>query len=110
MNIKSTFSMLTLMSGLIFTHLAFSEPVWIDVRTVNENKADNIAGDPLIPYQQIVEEVSLLYPDKDTEINLYCRSGNRAGIALSALNAAGYTHVQNFGSIGNARKVRAATD
>ena len=43
---------------------------------------------------------------KDDEINLYCRSGNRAGKAKSALERAGYTNVENKGSLAEAREAR----
>ena len=86
--------------------LVLAEAVWIDVRTHAEHSADHIKGDLLIPYQNIISAVSALHPDKDTEINLYCRSGRRAGVAQLALLNAGYTAVFNKGSIGNARRVR----
>jgi len=82
------------------------EPVWIDVRTQAEYQQDHIEGDPLMPHKNIVAQVTEQFPDKDTEIRLYCRSGNRAGIAKSALEEAGYTNVKNMGGIDDARKTR----
>jgi phage shock protein E len=98
----------TLMIGILFSAISFADPVWIDVRSVLENKIDNIEGDIRISHSDIVEEVSRIYPDKNTDIRLYCFSGGRAGKALHSLKQAGYQNVQNVGSIGNARKVRAA--
>ena len=86
--------------------LAQAKPVWIDVRTEAEHQQNHIVGDPLIPHASIVARVTEQFPDKDAEINLYCRSGNRAGVAKSALERAGYTNVNNMGSIGDARKAR----
>lgn len=86
--------------------VSFAGSVWIDVRTKAEHQQSNIEGDPLIPHTEIVAGVSEQYPDKDTEINLYCRSGNRAGIAKSSLEKAGYTNVNNMGGIADAREVR----
>jgi phage shock protein E len=60
-------------------------------------------------YVVTLAEVSKIYPDKNTEILLYCRSGGRAGKALSSLNNAGYKNVQNMSSIGDACKIRAET-
>ena len=83
-----------------------AEVIWIDVRSTVENKIESIEGDLHIPHQDIVDKVERLYPDKSTEINLYCRSGGRAGKALSALKTAGYKHVKNAGGIADARKER----
>ncbi len=90
----------------VFSYADTSETVWIDVRSIQENKIDSIQGDPLIPYTKIVRGVKKLSIDKNTKIRLYCRSGQRAGVALSALKKAGYNNVENIGSIGNARKKR----
>jgi len=91
---------------LSFSIAVQAEVVWVDVRTVMENKMDSIEGDINIPHENIVEEVTKLYPDKETEIHLYCRSGGRAGKALKSLQAAGYTDVKNAGGIEDARKAR----
>lgn len=85
---------------------AMADPVWIDVRTLEEKQANGIEGDPLIPYGEIVEQVRELHPDTSTEIYLYCRSGNRSGQATLALTEAGYGNVFNAGSIEDARKQR----
>lgn len=95
---------LLLTTGL--SALAYADTVWIDVRSVLENKMDSIEGDINIPHENILQEVTKLYPDKETDIHVYCRSGGRAGKALTALEAAGYTHVKNAGSIEDARKER----
>lgn len=98
---------LLLLLTLAFTPLvAQAEPVWIDVRTQAEYQQDHIDGDPLIPHQKILAKVSERFPDKDTEIRLYCRSGNRAGQAKSVLEDAGYTHVTNAGGIDEVRETR----
>jgi len=86
--------------------LANATTTWIDVRTEAEHRQDHIDGDPLIPHGDIVEQVSERFPDRDAELKLYCRSGNRAGIAKSALESAGYTNVTNAGSIDEARQAR----
>lgn len=83
---------------------------WIDVRTAREHAEDRIPGDPLIPHNNIVSGVSALFPDKDTDIRLYCRSGRRSGIAKSELEQAGYTEVTNVGGIDDARERRGLDD
>ena len=80
--------------------------VWIDVRSSVEHMVDSIEGDPLISHSEIVDEVTVLYPDRDTEIKLYCLSGGRAEQAKTALEHAGYTNVSNAGGIEDARKLR----
>ncbi len=85
---------------------ASQESVWIDVRTVEEYNADHIDGDANIPLASIDAEALAAMYGKDTQINLYCRSGNRAGQAKTILEAAGFTNVVNAGGIGDAREVR----
>lgn len=97
-------SMLSLGAGV------FAETAWIDVRSAPEHLLDNIEGDIRIPYDNIGPQVSRLFPDKDTEIHLYCYSGGRAEKALSALREAGYHNVTNDGGIDDARATRGLTD
>ena len=118
MNWKTLSSTFLLLIAIFFSPLSLaessvevvpeakSETAWIDVRSKIENIIDNIDGDPLIPHSDIVEGISEMFPDKNTEIKLYCRRGVRAGKALTALKKAGYTNVSNVGSIDDARKLR----
>lgn len=106
MNLKQTLKVTLALLLFVCPVLVQAETVWIDVRSQAEYKVNHIEGDLLIPHTQILSRISELYPDQETEIHLYCRSGNRAGIAKSVLNNAGYKNVFNEGSIGNTRKVR----
>lgn len=99
-----------LVAASFFSVFSYAETAWIDVRTAVEHKIDHIEGDIRISHGDIVEKVTELYPNKDTDISLYCRSGNRAGKAKSALEEAGYTQVTNAGSIDDARKIRSIED
>lgn len=92
--------------SIVFSSVAAAETVWIDVRTAIEHKLDSIDGDPRITHSEILSEISKVVTDKDTEIHLYCRSGGRAGRAMSELIDAGYTNVSNAGGIGDAREQR----
>lgn len=83
-----------------------AERVWIDVRTPAEYAERHIDGEINIPHQQITEQIAMHVADKNTEIRLYCRSGNRAGKAKQALEAAGYSNVINAGSIDDVQPVR----
>lgn len=85
---------------------AMADPVWIDVRTVEEYSADHIDGDANIPLAEIdVEALASTY-GKDAEIMLYCRSGNRAGQAKTLLEEAGFSNVTNAGGISDVRDFR----
>ena len=106
------------MNRKIFSHIALflivtcmssmshADAVWIDVRSMVEHSIDNIEGDVRISGDDIVAEVGKKFPDKSTEIRLYCRSGGRAEKAMSALAEVGYTNVSNVGGIDDARKER----
>ena len=100
------------LSLLLLTTTAFaqSQPVWIDVRTVEEFSTDHIEGDANIPLASSdVEKLAAEY-GKDAEIMLYCRSGNRAGQAKALLEQAGFTHITNAGGITDVRKLRDLAD
>ena len=68
----------------------------IDVREPHENAAFNIGG-ILLPLGKIqsmqTEEIEDL---KDEEVILYCRSGNRSGIAAMTLTTMGFTNTNNL--------------
>ncbi len=68
----------------------------IDVREPHENAAFNIGG-ILLPLGNIqsmqTEEIDDL---KDEEVILYCRSGNRSGIAAVTLTSMGFTNTNNL--------------
>ena len=76
---------------------ANTKGVWIDVRSAEEFNAGHLQDAINIPHDQILERIQSVSPDKDAPINLYCRSGRRAEVALNALKKAGYTNVTNHG-------------
>lgn len=106
MILKRTSQIALVVTNLFLFSFAYAETVWIDVRSTVEHMFSNIDGDIRISHSEIVPQVIKLFPDKGTEIRLYCRSGNRAGKAMSALEKAGYTNVSNAGGIDDARKER----
>ena len=79
--------------------------VWIDVRSLDEYNEDHISNTEHIPHTEIVAQISDLDLDKSAPIKLFCRSGVRAGLALTALQDLGYTNVENVGGIAEARVV-----
>lgn len=92
---------------LLFCALtALADPVWIDVRGVDEHAKNHIDDDVHIPLDALDVEALAAQYGKDAELKLYCRSGNRAGQAMALLEAAGFTNVTNAGSIDNVRTLR----
>ena len=68
----------------------------IDVREPHENAEFNIGG-KLIPVGNIqsmqIENIENL---RNEEVILYCRSGNRSGIAAMVLDQLGFTNTKNL--------------
>lgn len=82
-----------------------TQAIVIDVRTESEWQEAHLADVSLIPWEGIVAQTDKLQFDKNQPIALFCRSGNRAGKAMALLNAAGYTHVVNLGSLEQAAEI-----
>lgn len=73
--------------------------VLVDVRTLqeyNEEHLENAINIPLDSIDQIEEII-----DKNTEIIVYCHSGNRSSQALTKLKAMGYNNVYDLGAMEN---------
>ena len=75
----------------------------IDVRTEAEWNTGHLEGALHIEWQDILKVPSDI--QKDQEIFLYCRSGNRSGKATKILIEAGYVNAKNAGSILNASEL-----
>ena len=73
--------------------------VLLDVRTQEEYNAGYIAGAILLPYDEINVKATIVLPDKEKEIVLYCRSGRRSAIAKKSLLDLGYQKVVDFGGV-----------
>lgn len=71
------------------------KPILIDVRETWENEEFNIGGQ-LIPLGELTNAIPNLADHKDDEIVIYCRSGNRSGIAKQLLIREGFTNVRNL--------------
>ena len=68
----------------------------VDVREPNENAEFNIGG-TLLPLGEIRNYNTDAIDDlKYKEVILYCRSGNRSGIATQILEQMGFTNVKNL--------------
>ena len=71
--------------------------IWIDVRSAEEFNSGHLQNAVNIPHDQIIEGIKSVSSDKNAPINLYCRSGRRAEVALNELKKVGYTNVTNHG-------------
>lgn len=71
----------------------------VDVRTAAEFQGGHLEGALNIPHEQIVAGLNSRNVGKDADIVVYCRSGNRSGLAAARLREAGYTAVVNGGGL-----------
>ncbi|TCP93329.1 phage shock protein E [Cricetibacter osteomyelitidis] len=78
--------------------------VWIDVRSAEEFNSGHIQGALNIAHDKLAAEIAQIEPNKNAPINVYCRSGRRAELALIELKNLGYTNVINHGSYEDLRK------
>ncbi len=72
--------------------------ILIDVRTQQEYAGElgHIDGTVLLPVQDIASWISNYQNDKDKEIIMICRSGNRSGRATQYFLEHGFTDVYNM--------------
>lgn len=73
--------------------------ILLDVRTKEEYIEKHIPKSILIPLNTLASEASRKLPQKNAEIFVYCRSGNRSKTAVRILLKQGYTNVYNLGGI-----------
>lgn len=89
-----------LVSGMMLNvAVSADEPVIIDVRTEGEYNSGHVQGSLHMPHDRIGSLIASKIQDKDAEILVYCRSGNRSGIAKKTLESLGYTAVTNGGGL-----------
>ena len=69
--------------------------IQIDVRSAEEFNSGHLQNAVNIPHNQIIEGIKFVSSDKNAPINLYCRRGRRAEVALNELKKSGYTNVTN---------------
>ena len=67
----------------------------IDVRETWENQEFNVGGQ-LIPLGELMNRLYELEDHKNDEIVVYCRSGNRSGMAQALMQAQGFKNVRNL--------------
>jgi len=71
----------------------------VDVRTEEEYNSGAIPSAINIPFDVIAE--NLPTEDRTARIIVYCRSGNRSGIASDTLEDLGFTNILDFGGVNN---------
>ncbi len=69
--------------------------VLIDVREPYEHNEFNIGGQ-LVPVGSVMGTIPELSAHKDEEVIVYCRSGNRSGMAKQLMVASGFSNVKNL--------------
>ena len=84
-------------TGAAAAQPARAQGVWIDVRSPEEFNEGHLQGAVNVPHEQIASQIARISPDKKAPVNLYCRSGRRAEVALQELKKLGYTNVTNHG-------------
>jgi len=71
-------------------------PKLVDVRSIDELNAGMLPGAKSVPLDTLLSVVEKEFPEPDTPIVLYCKTGMRSGMAQGALRKLGYTNVCNI--------------
>lgn len=76
--------------------------ILVDVRSKEEYDDGHINGAILLPIDEIDEDTaSDNFDSKDSNIIVYCRSGNRSSQAVTLLKNLGYTNIYDLGAMSN---------
>jgi rhodanese-related sulfurtransferase len=70
--------------------------ILIDVRELYEHTDFNIGGELATLQTTLMDKIAELKNQSDKEIIVYCRSGNRSGMAKQMFVQAGFTNVRNL--------------
>lgn len=73
--------------------------ILIDVRTAEEYSSGHVQGAINHDFLSGDFQAALAGLDKNASYQLYCRSGNRSGQAMELMQQAGFTRVENLGSV-----------
>jgi len=76
--------------------LSHDEPLLLDVREIDEFRAGYLMGAKHIPLGQLAGKVGQFEDWKDKPVIIYCRSGNRSGVACGQLAKLGFTRLHNL--------------
>jgi sulfur-carrier protein adenylyltransferase/sulfurtransferase len=67
--------------------------VLVDTREPHEYQEAHLSGGKLVPPAMLADQIGTVAPDKSARTILYCRSGNRSGIAAAQMQRMRYTNV-----------------
>lgn len=95
--VASTPTSMSAASATISTTAAKTQGIWIDVREAHEYAQGHLKDAVNITGWDLPSQIAGIAPDKNAQINLYCRSGNRSEKARQILLDMGYTNVINQG-------------
>ncbi len=76
--------------------IANISPVILDVRTPGEFRSVHLDEAMLIPLQELQARVDELAPFKDSDILIYCATGNRSTVASKILIDRGFSRIYNL--------------
>jgi rhodanese-related sulfurtransferase len=86
----------TVTAARLARELAESRPFLVDLREPEESDADGyVDGSVNIPLGRLIADLDRL-PARDRPIVVYCSSGHRGAMAMTALRLLGYTSVRNL--------------
>jgi phage shock protein E len=71
----------------------------VDVRTPSEYAEGHIPSSVNLPLDTLKGVAATELPNKDEEIYVVCRSGNRSSQAQNILESLGYTNISDIGSV-----------
>ena len=100
-------ALVLIISSFLWLSTVFaSTSTWtiIDVRTPAEHAEGNIPEALLIDYKapDFAKQISKL--DREKSYKIYCRSGNRANLAIEAMRKLGFKNLENIGSLEQATR------
>jgi rhodanese-related sulfurtransferase len=81
--------------------------VVIDVRTPSEFAGGSVKEAVNLPLDSISQKISVVVPDKEQPIMVFCLSGTRSAMARRVLRSNGYKNVYNLGSLWRAKTILA---
>jgi phage shock protein E len=82
-----------------------SSTVIIDVRTADEFASGHLDGALNIDVQEATFDTLVSELDPDASYIVYCRSGNRSGVAIDRMTELGFTDLTNGGGVENASQL-----
>ncbi|TQV62750.1 MAG: rhodanese-like domain-containing protein [Halothiobacillaceae bacterium] len=76
--------------------MSHDQPLLLDVREIDEYRAGYLRDAKHIPLGQLGAKIDQIEAWKDKPVIIYCRSGNRSGVACGQLAKQGFTKLYNL--------------